>query len=204
MEAATLCKLTGGQLRIAVFDVGCGDGRLLDIVKAACAEVEHLAGCEISSFAAENARKKGYDIQVGSFESLTFPPDSFDLIFLIQVLEHLSDPRSAVEKIALMLRPGGRVMIETPSTNCLDFRLFKRRYWGGYHFPRHFNLFVREHAEKLLRAAGLEPISYKVKLPDVQHQEPFLAWPGYAGRCHPGVRPWPELEHADRRTEAVV
>ena len=64
-----------------------------------------------------HARKKGYDIQVGSFESLTFPPDSFDLIFLIQVLEHLSDPRSAVEKIARMLRPGGRVMIETPSTN---------------------------------------------------------------------------------------
>jgi SAM-dependent methyltransferase len=167
MEASTLRKLISGQLPIAVFDVGCGDGRLLDVVKAACPTVEHLAGCEISGFAAENARSKGYDIQVGSFESLTFPPESFDLMFLIQVLEHLSDPRSSVEKVARMLRPGGRVMIETPSTNCVDFRLFKRRYWGGYHFPRHFNLFVREHVEKLLRAAGLEPTSYKVKLQPV-------------------------------------
>jgi SAM-dependent methyltransferase len=167
MERHTLRRLTAGQKVTAVFDVGCGDGRLLDVVKGACPTANRLAGCEISSFAAQNARKKGYDVEIGSFESLAFASDSFDLVALIQVLEHLCDPPGAIHKIAGMLRAGGRVLIETPSTDCLDFRLFKRRHWGGYHFPRHFNLFVREHVEKLLRAAGLEPISYAVKLQPV-------------------------------------
>jgi SAM-dependent methyltransferase len=168
MEAGTLRRLANHVRSNAdVFDIGCGDGRLLDGIRASCSGVGKLAGCEISSFAAESARKKGYDISVGSFEALSFPVESFDLIFLIQVLEHLADPSGAMDKIARMLRPGGLVVIETPSTNCLDFRLFHRRYWGGFHFPRHFNLFVREHAEKLLRGVGLEPISYKAKLQPV-------------------------------------
>ena len=168
MEARTLRKLAS-QLPpdAAVFDMGCGDGRLLDIVKSACPGVGNLAGCEISGFAAANARQKGHDIQVGGFETLEYPPGSFDLVFLVQVLEHLADPPGAIGKVARMLRPGGLVVIETPSTDCADFRLFHRRYWGGYHLPRHFNLFVREHAERLLRDAGLETVSYKVKLQPV-------------------------------------
>ncbi len=177
----TLRRLSGGNPRLSVFDVGCGDGRLLDIVKSACPGVEQLAGCEISSFAAQNARRKGYDIAIGSFESLSFPAGSFDLIFLIQVLEHLADPAAALKKAARMLRPGGRILIETPSTNCLDFRLFRRRYWGGYHFPRHFNLFIRDNAENLLRAAGLEPISYKVKLQPVHWVWTAHHWLAEAG-----------------------
>ena len=167
MEGRTLRQLCGGSKDMAVFDIGCGDGRLLDIAKAACPGITELGGCEISGFAAENARKKGYHVEVGGFESIPLAANSWDLIFLIQVLEHLADPRGALEKIRLMLRSGGRVLIETPSTDCLDFRLFKRRYWGGYHFPRHFNLFVREHVEEMLQTAGLEPISYKVKLQPV-------------------------------------
>lgn len=168
MEARTL-RLLARRVRpgASVFDMGCGDGRLLDIVKAACPDVGELAGCEISNFAAENARKKGHDIRVGSFEALEYAAGSFDLVFLVQVLEHLADPPGAIAKVSRLLRPGGLVVIETPSTDCADFRLFQRRYWGGFHFPRHFNLFVREHAERLLREAGLEPVSYKVKLQPV-------------------------------------
>jgi ubiquinone/menaquinone biosynthesis C-methylase UbiE len=168
MEAGTLRRLAE-RVRpgAAVFDIGCGDGRLLEGMKAASPGAVRLAGCEISSFAAEAARAKGYDISVGSFEDLDFAPESYDLVFLIQVLEHLNDPPGAIAKIARMLRPGGLVVIETPSTKCVDFSLFRRRYWGGYHFPRHFNLFVRPHVEQLLTRAGLEPAGGKVKLQPV-------------------------------------
>ncbi len=168
IEAGTLRRTLGEIAQpVAAYDIGCGDGRLLDGVKVLCSSPEALDGCEISQVAAENAGRKGYDIAIGGFESIPVRQGAYNLIFLVQVLEHLLDPRAALEKIAGMLRPGGIVVIETPSTDCLDFRWFHRRYWGGYHFPRHFNLFVREHAERLLREAGLEPIGYKVKLQPV-------------------------------------
>lgn len=151
----------------SVYDIGCGDGRLLDGLKALGLPSEALSGCEISQVAAENARRKGYEITISSFELIAQPQVTYNLVFLIQVLEHLLDPRAAFEKIAGMLQPGGIVVIETPSTDCLDFRWFHPRYWGGFHFPRHFNLFIREHAESLLRDAGLEPIAYRVKLQPV-------------------------------------
>lgn len=167
IESRTLLNLVARvRPEPAVFDIGCGDGRLLDGIKAVC-PASKLAGCEISSFASQNARQKGYEVRDGSFESLKFSEQSYDLIFLVQVIEHLADPPGSVLKIAQMLRPGGLVIIETPSTNCLDFRMFRRRYWGGFHFPRHFNLFVRENLERLLCQSGLEPVSYKVKLQPV-------------------------------------
>ncbi|MST93976.1 MAG: methyltransferase domain-containing protein [Pedosphaera sp.] len=185
MEAGTLRKLAAGSsARPAVFDVGCGDGRLLDGIKAVCPGASRLAGCEISSFAAENARRKGYEVAVGSFESLDFAAESFDLIFLVQVMEHLADPPAAIKKIAFMLRPGGRVVIETPSTDCWDFRWFHRRYLGGFHFQRHFNLFVRQHLERLLRNAGLEAVSSKVKLQPVH-----WVWTAHHWLMEKGVPP---------------
>jgi ubiquinone/menaquinone biosynthesis C-methylase UbiE len=167
MEAKTVRRLSRTLTHPSVFDVGCGDGRLLDVVKTVHPEPAWVGGCEISAVAAEQAVRKGYDIAIGSFESLPFAEAKHDLIFMIQVLEHLADPPSAIAKAGRMLRAGGQLVIETPSTDCSDFRLFKRRYWGGFHFPRHFNLFSREPLEQLLRAAGLEPVSYRVKVQPV-------------------------------------
>ena len=32
-------------------------------------------------------------------------------------------------------------MIETPNTNSLDYKIFKKKHWGGYHAPRHWYIF---------------------------------------------------------------
>ena len=168
LERRALRKLAGRtRSNPAVYDIGCGDGRLLDSVKASFPKTQALAGCEIAPFAAQAATGKGYAVGIGSFESIPVLPESYDLVFLIQVLEHLGDPNAAIQKIARMLRSGGLAVFETPSTECFDFRLFHKRYWGGYHFPRHFNLFKRDNAERLLAKAGLTPVSYRVKLQPV-------------------------------------
>jgi len=43
----------------------------------------------------------------------------------------------------------------TDNTDSLDFGLFKRGYWGGYHFPRHLNLFNKSSLTKLALKTGL-------------------------------------------------
>ncbi len=44
----------------------------------------------------------------------------------------------------------------TDNTGSPDFHLFRRRYWGGYHFPRHWHLFDRGSMARLADVAGLE------------------------------------------------
>ena len=63
--------------------------------------------------------------------------------------------------LAGALRPGGHIFLETPNLDSLDAHLFRRRYWGGYHLPRHFHLFDRRTLRELVRRAGLEPVSLR-------------------------------------------
>jgi 2-polyprenyl-3-methyl-5-hydroxy-6-metoxy-1,4-benzoquinol methylase len=44
------------------------------------------------------------------FEETVYPPDHFDLITLIHVLDHLYDPRVVLHKARRNLRPGGLVL----------------------------------------------------------------------------------------------
>jgi hypothetical protein len=62
-------------------------------------------------------------------------------------------------RVAEWLEPGGIVAVETPNLDSLDRRLFTDGFWGGYHIPRHWHLFTPETLERLLRAAGLEPVA---------------------------------------------
>ncbi len=44
----------------------------------------------------------------------------------------------------------------TDNTDSLDFGLFKKSHWGGYHFPRHWNLFNQKSLKKLSEKVGFE------------------------------------------------
>jgi SAM-dependent methyltransferase len=76
---------------------------------------------------------------------------------MFHVIEHVDDPAAVVKKVASWLAPGGVFALETPNLNSYDARLFKPSYWGGYHIPRHWNLFTPDSLFELLRRAGLEP-----------------------------------------------
>jgi hypothetical protein len=58
--------------------------------------------------------------------------------------------------VRTLLRPGGRLIVVTDNTESLDFNVFKDSYWGGYHFPRHWNLFNRASLRRLAEKADFE------------------------------------------------
>lgn len=51
----------------------------------------------------------------------------------------------------------GYLHIETPDAFCLSRKIFKR-FWGGYHFPRHVYIFNRNNLNVLLNNIGLEVV----------------------------------------------
>ena len=58
--------------------------------------------------------------------------------------------------MAELLKPGGRLVVVTDNAASLDARLFGKRLWGGYHFPRHTYLFTRHSLAAMAEKAGLQ------------------------------------------------
>jgi SAM-dependent methyltransferase len=146
---------------VAVVDIGCGDGRLLDILKASCPSGWHYAGVDWSEQAIERLRRKGYDGRNGDVSRLDLADwgGKFDLALMHQLIEHVRDPRELLIKIRQLLKVGGVLSVETPDINAWDFHLLSKRYWAGYHIPRHFYIFDKQNFAELAREAGFEVIS---------------------------------------------
>jgi len=133
------CKGLPADARIV--DVGCGDGFHLKLLRQYGKKSWKLEGIDLDKRAIEMAEKSGLIAHWGSLESLALPQNTYDLAFMIQTIEHVEKPHEVLRSIRNLLKPGGKLVIITDSTDSLNFRFFKRSYWGGYHFPRHWNLF---------------------------------------------------------------
>jgi len=150
--AQVLALLATPPAQLSVLDIGAGDGALLDAFHDA--GVGRLAGLEIHEDAAARLSAKGFDGMYGRIETTTLPPESFDVVSMIQVIEHVAEPRDVIAKCRAALRPGGVLLLETPNMASWDRRFFRKRLWGGYHFPRHWTLWDIRSLPRLLEASG--------------------------------------------------
>lgn len=105
-----------------LLEIGCAGGIFLGEALKWGYQVE---GVEISSSMGLRATGVyGLRVRQGNFEELEFMDESFDIICLFDVFEHLREPRKALEKIHRILKPGGIVVIDVPTTkNALPFKL---------------------------------------------------------------------------------
>ena len=143
-----------------VLDVGCADGELLAGLGGTTTGLR-LEGVELSASAAAQAERRGITVHRGRVEEVSLPAAAYDLVIMNQLIEHVRDPLAVLRALGRALRPGGHLVVETPNLDSLDARLFRRRYWGGYHLPRHFHLFDRRTLPALARRAALVPISLR-------------------------------------------
>jgi 2-polyprenyl-3-methyl-5-hydroxy-6-metoxy-1,4-benzoquinol methylase len=127
-----------------IVDVGCGGGQFLSLMKKYGDKSWKLAGVDFSEQAINSLKIKGIQAFKGRFEEMAWERDKPDIIVLNQVIEHLDDPASVIEKAYNILKPNGVLIIETPSIDGYDAVLFKSQYWGGYHSPRHWTLYNEE------------------------------------------------------------
>lgn len=149
-----LCKGLGDDAKI--LDVGCGDGFHLRLLRDFGNKNWTLEGLDASEKAVEAANKSGIKVHLGTAENNDLTENTYDLAFLIQTIEHVEKPDEVLPAICRVLKPNGRLIIVTDNTDSFDFRLFKNGYWGGYHFPRHWNLFNRRALTQLAEKSGFE------------------------------------------------
>lgn len=139
-----------------IVDVGCGDGFHLDLLRRFGESGWTLQGVEPDARAAEVASERGIDVHQTTLIDADIEPGTVDLVLLIQTIEHVADPSKLLGEVKTVLKPGGRLLVVTDNVGSPDFRIFKSRHWGGYHFPRHWHLYDRSTLAATARSAGLE------------------------------------------------
>lgn len=146
--------------RLAVLDVGGGSGWLLTLLRRLDPRVAETHEVDLDPAAGEAARAAGHVFHCMPVER--FASDRrFDLILLLNIVEHLADPAAALRRLAAQLRPGGLMLVKTPNTDTLDRRLFQHANWGGYHCPRHWVLFTGPGFVRLAERCGLACVSLR-------------------------------------------
>jgi SAM-dependent methyltransferase len=148
------CEGLGKNARI--IDVGCGDGFHLSLLRDFGQKGWQLEGVDLSDRAVEMGVRNGLKIHKGTVQKLDLPKSSYDLAFMIATIEHVDDPTAVLMAVRSLLKPGGKLVIVTDNTNTLDFKLSQTRHWGGYHFPRHWNLFNPNTMRAIARKTNLE------------------------------------------------
>jgi SAM-dependent methyltransferase len=139
---------------LRVLDVGCGYGDILEAVRHSVENAETW-GCDLSDEAIEQITMRGHRGIVGDFDAVDLPESYFDIVLSYHVIEHVRDPVRFLHRCGQVLAPGGSITIATPNTDSVDFRMFGKGHWGGYHTPRHWTLFDRQSLEIAGQKAGL-------------------------------------------------
>jgi 2-polyprenyl-3-methyl-5-hydroxy-6-metoxy-1,4-benzoquinol methylase len=135
-----------------LLDIGCGTGATLDTYRRLG---WHVAGIDRSSDAIALARGRGLRVHHGDVFDAAFGAE-FDVVLLSHVIEHVRDPVAVLTRAATFVAEGGKVVVLTPNTRSLGFRLFGS-CWFALEAPRHLMLFDRRNLSLLARKAGLAP-----------------------------------------------
>lgn len=145
----------------SILDIGCGRGLLLKKLHERAPDLA-LTGIDISEKLCEISKKNVPTATIirGDAEALPFPDESFDFIFMTEVLEHMLDYDKAVSELCRVLKLGGSCVITVPN-----------RDWASYDFydkirnkqlqPVDDHYFRFEEMRSLLEQHGLHLIAVK-------------------------------------------
>ena len=94
-----------------VLDVGCASGDTLEVLQGAY----KVSGLETSDEALRVARARGFSVVTASLPNIPHPDNSFDVVLMLDVLEHIEDDSAAVREVQRVLRPGGIFITFVPA-----------------------------------------------------------------------------------------
>lgn len=165
LELADLHRLAADHLRgdarpgpVRWLDFGCGAGALLKYLRdqgTIAGRPLELAGHDVGSYANLLRDRDGFRI-LGLEQLAEEAPGTYDVVSMIEVIEHLPTPLPPVETIARLLRPGGLLLLTTGNLDCPVARRQGLNF--GYCVPEiHVSLFNPAALGRLYRTAGLEP-----------------------------------------------
>lgn len=142
-----------------ILEVGSSVGTLLSLFKNAGWEV---LGIEPSSFAAQQAVKRGIPTKESTFEGTTLKGENFDVAVFNHVLEHVENPVKVLKKTFKVLKKGGVVLVDVPNFGGLNSRVWGSK-WGYLYPSEHKWHFTKESLSCLMTRSGFEIIHWETR-----------------------------------------
>lgn len=133
-----------------LLDVGCGDGTA---VRAAVERGWDASGIELSAPAVELCRRFGLDCSTTDVFDRSLDDERYDVIVMIELLEHVPEPGRFLARAGQLLAPGGILYLTTPNFGSLSRRVLGGD-WPVIH-PEHLSYFQTGTLRALATGAGL-------------------------------------------------
>lgn len=141
----------------STLDIGCGDGYLCSVFKKQ--GIKTVAGIDISKKRIKYAEQKfkGIEFRVGDFDNLPFENNSFEMVSLIEVLEHSENPDRTLYEARRVSQE--YVMITVPSEQRIKEMLCPHCF-GTFPPDGHLHSFNRDFLESVCRRNRLDVVEF--------------------------------------------
>jgi 2-polyprenyl-3-methyl-5-hydroxy-6-metoxy-1,4-benzoquinol methylase len=160
-----------GSHSLRMLDVGCGNGSLLERASGQGFECEGIETCEQL---AEAARKKlNRPVHSKLLSQSGFTMESFDVITMYDLIEHLQDPIEDLRRVHSWLKPGGVLFVLTPNDDALIRRVARLAYRTSFqsverpmktlYYPQHLSYFTARSLRSLFESVGLDIVRMETR-----------------------------------------
>lgn len=155
MKLGFIEKYTSGK---RVLDVGAGTGVFALLAKQSGFNV---SANDLSGFAVSKLKAKKIRCLPGPVEKLRFPKAEFDIVTAWDVLEHITNPRSALKVLNSAMEKGGYLFLTTPDHESLDARLLGKNWYGYKKAPEHPVFYGKRSLRYLLENNGFQLVEIR-------------------------------------------
>lgn len=140
----------------SLLDVGCAAGFFLIAAKE---RGWVPRGIEISQHASDYARTiLGLNVATGEFSGMDPEVAQYDLVTILDVIEHLPDPLRGLRNAYQALKPGGFIFVATPNFHSIPARVLGEK-WGLIEPDHHLYYFTPETLDAMLHKAGFRTVA---------------------------------------------
>ena len=145
-----------------LLDVGCGTG---DFLQTALDDKWCVYGIEPNEQARTLANSKTNNKVFKTEKLLEFEKETFDVITLWHVLEHLPNLEEQIKSFKNLLKPNGTLIIAVPNYKSFDAKYYKN-YWAAFDVPRHLWHFNKASITKLFLKESMKVVKIKLMVFD--------------------------------------
>jgi SAM-dependent methyltransferase len=130
-----------------ILDVGCGTGTNLALLR----DFGAVEGVDSEPAAVEFCQRRGeQEVRHAAGPELPYASDSFDVVTLLDVIEHVADDQVLLGEVRRVLGPRGHVLVTVPAYSWM---------WGAQdRIAHHYRRYTRPQLVGCMEHAGLEPL----------------------------------------------
>ena len=142
-------------------DIGCAKGQLLRLLHSEFKKPKkNLYGFDSSKSFVKEAKKTFPCVYLWDFAKKQSPKQKFDVVFALDVLEHIGNPVRFLKNLASLMKKESLLVLCTPNINSLSYSIQKNR-WFGFKDKTHKIFYCRASLSYLLEQNGLKIIKFK-------------------------------------------